>query len=604
MANTLVVAGPGAGKTELLAQRACYLLDTGECSGQQRILAISLKRDAARNLGDRVRLRCGPELAHRFHSMTFDAFAKSLVDRFRAAIPDAYRPTPDYRVMTELVPRKLDELIRVMPEQFSTLTTGQRFGISGERLYSREFLGQPLIVPIPKPTTVEAQAAADLWQYLLRNGAQSSVGFGMCGRLAELLLRANPAILLALRSSYSFVFLDEFQDTTAIHYELTKTAFLGSDAVLTAVGDNKQRVMGFAGAMRTIFPAFTADFGASLEPLKMNYRSTKELVRIQSVFAKAIDKGAIDAIAADDGKGHTGECRVLEFVDAGTEAKRVAGMVAAWIKQEGVSPETICVLTRLKNPGYTQLLQAELEALGIPSRIENDLQDLLNEPLTIAVVAVLALTVREADPNAWAEVFGLVQHLWHVNSGRRARRMEEALRAFVSGLSKTLKQTGPWSEDLAAGVVTSILGFLGEEQFRMQFPQYRQGGFFTETTAKLGKVFAEWLSKTDWTGVVDSAMGLGFVPIMTMHKSKGLEYDAIVFVGLEDGALFSFRKEAEEETCGFFVALSRAKRRAIFTFAGSRPVGRGGSTAVQGRISIEPLYQLLKVAGVVVEKIA
>src|SRR5215203_5231912 len=81
--NTLVVAGPGAGKTELLAQRASYLLQTNACQNPRKILAISFKRDAAVNLKHRVKLRCGDILARRFDSLTFDAFAKHLLDRFR-----------------------------------------------------------------------------------------------------------------------------------------------------------------------------------------------------------------------------------------------------------------------------------------------------------------------------------------------------------------------------------------------------------------------------------------------------------------------------------------------------------------------------------------
>src|SRR2546428_9230128 len=84
--NTLVVAGPGAGKTEMLAQRACYLLETGLCPPPRRILAISFKRDAAKNIADRVRKRCG-DRGRRFNSFTLDAFGKSLVDRFRSALP-------------------------------------------------------------------------------------------------------------------------------------------------------------------------------------------------------------------------------------------------------------------------------------------------------------------------------------------------------------------------------------------------------------------------------------------------------------------------------------------------------------------------------------
>jgi superfamily I DNA/RNA helicase len=57
--NTLVVAGPGAGKTELLAQRACFLLETGKCAHPRRILTISFKRDAAKNLRTGVEKRSG-----------------------------------------------------------------------------------------------------------------------------------------------------------------------------------------------------------------------------------------------------------------------------------------------------------------------------------------------------------------------------------------------------------------------------------------------------------------------------------------------------------------------------------------------------------------
>ena len=90
--NTLVVAGPGAGKTELLAQRACFLLETNTCRYPKKILAISFKKDAADNLRERVEVRCGKELALRFESKTYDAFAKEIVDRFKNSLDESYRP--------------------------------------------------------------------------------------------------------------------------------------------------------------------------------------------------------------------------------------------------------------------------------------------------------------------------------------------------------------------------------------------------------------------------------------------------------------------------------------------------------------------------------
>ena len=74
--NRSVIAGPGAGKTELLAQRAAYLLQTGGSPRPQRILAISFKRDAATNLAARVRKRCRAEHAARLELDDVRCFRK------------------------------------------------------------------------------------------------------------------------------------------------------------------------------------------------------------------------------------------------------------------------------------------------------------------------------------------------------------------------------------------------------------------------------------------------------------------------------------------------------------------------------------------------
>lgn len=97
-ANIVVTAGPGAGKTELLAQRADFLFRTGASLYPKRILAISFKVDAARNLQSRVRLRSGSQYAARFDSFTFHAFAKRLIDNYRPALTGQNALNPDYRI--------------------------------------------------------------------------------------------------------------------------------------------------------------------------------------------------------------------------------------------------------------------------------------------------------------------------------------------------------------------------------------------------------------------------------------------------------------------------------------------------------------------------
>ena len=77
---------------------------------------------------------------------------------------------------------------------------------------------------------------------------------------------------------------------------------------------------------------------------------------------------------------------------------------------------------------------------------------------------------------------------------------------------------------------------------------------------------AEYAPTADgWVQLVDAVEGKGQVRLMTIHKSKGLEYHTVIFVGLHQNAFFGYRNNRAEETSAFFVALSRAKERVFFT---------------------------------------
>lgn len=87
---------------------------------------------------------------------------------------------------------------------------------------------------------------------------------------------------------------------------------------------------------------------------------------------------------------------------------------------------------------------------------------------------------------------------------------------------------------------------------------------------------------------LDAYEGLHAVPLMTIHKSKGLEYHTVVFIGLDDGAWWSYAGDQIESTASFFVAFTRAKQRVVFTYC-----ARCGA-----RTKIATLYHLLQKAGV------
>lgn len=112
----------------------------------------------------------------------------------------------------------------------------------------------------------------------------TEVTFKMIMMLAMYIIETNPYIKQALQMTYSFVFLDEFQDTTAIQYAFVKECFWNSGTKVTSVGDNKQRIMVWAGAVKTIFNDFYRELNPKCIRLIMNHRSAPRLVALQKAM--------------------------------------------------------------------------------------------------------------------------------------------------------------------------------------------------------------------------------------------------------------------------------------------------------------------------------
>lgn len=605
--NALVIAGPGAGKTELLAQRACYLLETGLCPHPKRILAISFKRDAAKNLSDRVAKRVGPDLAKRFDSMTFDAFAKSLVDRFRLGIPSFFRPKADYILDFDLKKTNESYLRGIMEEvvgDANHLTLEAINEQDPKRIYRDFIIGTPLAFPLRTGNSFEQSLALYIWKLLLRKRSKSVLNFEMLGRLADLMIRHNPSVLNALRVTYAYVFLDEFQDTSGIHYDLTKTAFRGSQAVLTAVGDEKQRIMVWAGALEGVFRRFKDDFKAKPHGLKMNYRSAPELVRIQTFLIKSLEPDCIPPESVTDGSKGKGECRVLNFSNHELEAAYIADLVKNIITEDGVAPRDICILTRKQPAAYSSFVGTELRNLGVSARVEDEFQDLLAEPAIEAVLHFLKLIVHKKAPESWEYTMNLLARATGNSPDDEAflRDGEKKVLGFCASARVDLAVMD--KEELLKKLASRCIVFFGARPFKAMFPQYAQGTYLKDIVLKfVAKLFQAWENTNDWKDALHDFEGKDSVPIMTVHKSKGLEYHTVIFIGLEDAALWGFKNSQNEETCGFFVALSRAKSRAIFTFCNMRPTGWNGRVVSQSRELINPLYQTLIDAGIEEEAI-
>lgn len=581
--NKVVIAGPGAGKTELLAQRACYLLQTGIVRLDRRILAISFKRDAAKNLKDRVGRRCDKEAASRFDSFTFDAFAKGLLDRFHPALAGIWRPTADYEIFStnrRMLAGFLDSIGQPPCNNF------ERDGI----------VGRPLTELATDPEDSMVYAASQWWEKSLRGGSRSRLTFPMIGRLVEFLIRTNPKIRQAICATYSNVFLDEFQDTTHVQYDLVKSIFLDSATVLTAVGDNKQQIMRWAMALDDPFSIFADDFDAERISLSNNYRSSPEMVRIQHRIALSVDTDAkpAESKVADDAYGDA--CEILEFPTPKDEAKYLAGLVAPSIRAGSLKPRDFAILVRQRPADYFAELEPVLRTSGVAVRNEGEIQDILAERLVGTLMSFLRLGSLQRGREHWAECIQLMVVLRgsDPNDSSAGWSLQNEVAKLHAILRKDMTAWPPSYEQVQL-VVDHILKFLREEDIKLLYPEYRQGDWYVHVLDRVVfHLMKSCRNSMDWASALDELEGKNSLPLMTIHKSKGLEYHTIVFLALDDEAWWSFQSEPQESRSTFFVAFSRAKQRVVFTYCPERG----------GKSGIASLYELLQSAGVPTRDVA
>lgn len=493
-----ITAGPGAGKTELLAQRADFLLRTNNCPYPKRILAISFKTDAAANLADRVHKRVAPDLAGRLDSHTFHAFALRLIQRFRPVLIGNNELDPGFTVGDERIPRSQITYKDMVP-------------------------------------------------------------------LAVDILNRSPLVRAGLRSTYSHVFLDEFQDCTRDQYALIRTAFHGTDVRITAVGDTKQRIMGWAGALERIFETLAHDFDALPLNLYQNRRAAPRLRRMQNRMIAVMDPSAALSEASLTGDG--GQIEVFHSRDEDEEASQITGWIRHLIA-EGVPETEIAVLYGKQPEHYGHALFDALNAADISCRNDQQLQDLTVQPLTKLLLSYLQLLIDDRSPASYIRINR--SQLFSIHGETNKVRLRSQWEDFIKDMRKGVGGdiTALSDQSMLEELTRGFLGFFGAGAISTLHPEYESATRVNHLVAQLiervleliagGSPVAEALCRfLDEPGV----------RVMSIHKSKGLEFAAVAVPAVEHEMFWS---DLASERASFFVAISRAKRHLLLTHTDSR----------------------------------
>lgn len=584
----LVLAGAGSGKTRVLTYRLVHLLATGQAD-PAGVTAVTFTNKAAREMRERVDVLLGHPLQGGFVG-TFHRWALEILRRYpeAAGLPRRFA-IADGADQRALVTRVLKDL-GLDPRELPPRALLSR--ISG--LVNR---GTDFAAFQERAVTSQDETLASVWQrYDKLKTAASVVDFDDMLVRALRALREDERIrgLVARRAHYLLV--DEFQDTNALQMDLLRVA-LDSDRNLTAVGDEDQSIYRWRGAELDNILSFERSFpGARIVALEENYRSTTPILDVAGkLIAANIGRRGKRLFTNRQGGDPV---RLCITDDERGEARWVADQI------EALSPKhahrQMAVLMRTN--AQTRPFEEELTRRRISYRVVGGLRFWQRAEIKDAL-AYLRLTIRSSDVlsfdrvvntpargigAATMDVIRRAADEMQVGVAEAARQLPEGLssraRLSLERFFELLDGAADRREELTPG---DFVGWLLEASglFAMYEGDAEDRVARRENLQQLAAAVAEaadrgqeledfldsvaLLEENDERGVADG------VALMTLHSAKGLEFDVVFLVGLEDGLLphANSRDELEgleEERRLAYVGMTRARRWLALTGARTR----------------------------------
>jgi DNA helicase II / ATP-dependent DNA helicase PcrA len=556
-----VLAGPGSGKTRVLAFRARHLLARGKTSNA---LLLTFTNKAASEMKARV-VAVTPAMSKRVRAGTFHNFAMSVLRSHGTHVGIA----SDFDV--------LDELERTELAAAAAAAAGVP---DHSQAWSRQRLRQRL------PTADVAKFGAHFETMKRQEG---TVDFDDLIVYVVQLFQQQPAIAQAYATKYEHILVDEFQDTNAAQFAMVfALAEHGSpNSTISVFADDDQAIFGFAGAETKNISRFCDDLQAQIYPLTTNYRCAEAIVQCANrlIHANRANGRAMKAVKEN------GTVVARVFDSMGAEAKVVCAEIEARIAA-GTQAHDISVLVR--NAYRAKALRVGLQDRGIPysnwlaATYDTNEQRQLRICLAVARPTLTNRVCRnlcellgiEGAPNAPtinAEAF-LQAHrttagIESLLTVRRLAENGEKVSIIVREVANCIKTVYP-DMAVAESLVAEILAFEAHD------PEYSLDHLLADLA--LG-------------GKGGAPTEGGGVKLATIHRTKGLQWPHVYLIGLEDGHLPDFRSTTDEaireERRLCFVAVCRAedsltvtriKESSGYLKAPSRFIGELGIHEVEG----------------------
>lgn len=583
----LILAGAGSGKTKTITARLAYLLSNGVPAENTLTLTFTNKaaaemRSRALNLISGLNLSSVPLLCtfHKFgllflkfhiselgRSANFQVIdtddKKKIIKGFEINLPTSLLAAKISTYKNSLIgPKDIDELLKGEDDELSRMYSG--FYAHCARAYKR------------------------YEEYLAANNL---VDFDDLLILPYKILSANERLCDEISRRYAYITVDEYQDTNDIQFKLLQK-LCATHENLAVVGDDDQSIYGWRGARIENILNFKDQFSnVKFIKLEQNYRSTDEILNAANELISHNKNRLGKSLTSMNGGGE--KIEILHSDEESIEAAKISEAIKKLLSS-GVAPSQIAVLYRVN--ALSRALEEGLNRAKIPYkmvggvkfyeraeikdtiaylRLVNDEHDdfSMRRIINVPKRGIGKVSLAKLEELSRLRLISLFDAFSEPDAGLSAKAAQALAElksgiASISALADTIKKIDALEPTFG---LKAYYASLPDGTDRVANIDEFLAMLKDEASNKPDFDLAEFLNELSLLSDQDAIMG-DAINIMSVHASKGLEFEHLFVIGLEEGffPLLGDSSDIEEERRLAYVAITRAKRTLTLSFAASR----------------------------------
>ena len=527
---SLIVAGPGTGKTKTLTSKIAWLVGNHHAQPEE-ILAITFTNKAAGEVRERLELLLNKSKTKEITVATFHAFGLSILKEYFAE----FNRNEKFILADENLKREIIKLLADCTQNEARKRSSEiseiKKGSHPETPFFKKYEN--------KLQTLNAFDLDDLIEKPLQ------------------LFSQNKKIAKNFRKKFRYIFVDEYQDTNDTQYKLLRLLAPGSTANLCVVGDANQSIYGFRGANASYIQKFTEDYpDAKVFRLTRSYRcsqiiltASSNVIAQQSGFLEGLNEGVQISISEQPSGAAEAEFIARQIVDlvGGVSFFSIDSSVAQGDKNETInSLSDLAILCRTRN--QFEAITKALRDHHVPYQENGTVPFFQQEPFQSFCDILSAFLLDDFE--SAAHIFQLKKKPVTKLQFELAR--EELKKSGLVSFLNFIKENHFSANTFAPDEWNRFIHLAGERKSADEFVQFLKLGTGTDTHDK----------------------NLEAVSVMTLHASKGLEFECVFIPGCEEGLLpynlYKSEVDVEEEKRLLYVGMTRAKKLLYLTSAKSR----------------------------------